>query len=174
MVPVGFCPGKTCRSEKILQLCPRAQNNPTRGLASTARFKGHYFSFRCCSRGRQRRPEEGGGETWSTPSFARALLWLPACDFLLSHSSSPAAGARLLYFARSLLQGRRLFSLTQSARLQMRLWHSELPAVEHLQKTLLCSVCWIKLWFFKQATIRAIIFSPICALIQDSFTQAKP
>jgi len=55
-----LCGKKTCRSEKILQLFPRAQNNPMRGLASTARFKGRYFSFRCCSRGRQRRSGEGG------------------------------------------------------------------------------------------------------------------
>jgi len=55
VVPVGFCRKKTCcRPEKILQLCPRVQNNRMRGLASTARYKGH------CSRGRQRRRGEGG------------------------------------------------------------------------------------------------------------------
>jgi len=56
-----FVGKKTCfRSEKILKLCLRAQNNRMRGLASAARFKGHYFLFWCCSRGRQRRPGEGG------------------------------------------------------------------------------------------------------------------
>ena len=44
---------------------------------------------------------------------ARSALAARACDFLLSHSSSPpAAGARLLYFARSLLQGRCLFTVS--------------------------------------------------------------
>ena len=48
-------------------------------------FKGHYFSFRCLSRGRQRSVGQGEGERRSIPSFPRALLWLPACDILLAN-----------------------------------------------------------------------------------------
>jgi len=102
-----------CRSRKTLQLCHRAQNNRTRGLASTGRFKGHNFSFRYWSRGRQRRPQRRPGEEGKgSPDLRSCALCsssLPATFFSLTPFLFLP---RFLYFARSLLQERRLFTFS--------------------------------------------------------------
>ena len=77
--------------KKFLQLSPRAHINRNERFTPTGRFKGHYFSFRCWSRGRQRRPQRRPGEQGKGSPHLRfcALCtgFLPA-TFLLRASGS--------------------------------------------------------------------------------------
>jgi len=80
MAPVRFC-----RKKKHVDLkknpatLPKGTNNRLRGLVSTGSFKGHYFSFRCWSRGRQRRPQRRPGEGGKGGPYLRFCVLCSSC-----------------------------------------------------------------------------------------------